>query len=54
MTTLQLVIELGRVIRERNNISLKTPVKEVIVVAKERARLAHLDDVKQYALQVGR
>lgn len=31
MATLQRVIELGRMIRERNNISLKTPVKEARV-----------------------
>jgi len=36
MATLQTVIELGRMVRERNNISLKTPVKEVIVVSKDQ------------------
>ena len=37
MATLQTVIELGRMVRERNNISLKTPVKEVIVVSKDQS-----------------
>ena len=36
MATLQTVIELGRMVRERNSISLKTPVKEVIVVSKDQ------------------
>jgi len=39
MATLQTVIELGRMVRERNNISLKTPVKEVIVVSKDQGML---------------
>lgn len=50
MTTLQTVIEIGRVLRERKTISLKTPVKEVIVVCKDPARLAHLENVKKYVL----
>lgn len=50
MDTLTTVIELGRVIRERKNISLKTPVKEVIVVSKDASRLHHLDNVKKYVL----
>jgi valyl-tRNA synthetase len=33
MKTLQTVLELGRKIRERRNISLKQPVKEMVVVA---------------------
>ena len=36
MATLQTVIELGRMVRERNNITFKTPVKEVIVVSKDQ------------------
>lgn len=39
-------------VRERSNISLKTPVKEVLVVSKDPTRLHHLDDVKPYILQV--
>lgn len=39
MATLQTVIELGRMVRERSNINLKTPVKEVIVVSKDQGRM---------------
>jgi len=49
--TLRTIIEIGRVVRERNNIGLKTPVKEVIVVCRDTDRLAQLESVSSYALQ---
>ena len=46
---LQSVIELGRTIRERRNISLKTPLKEVIVLHKDQS---YLDDVRSLEFYV--
>ncbi|RHY02101.1 hypothetical protein DYB36_005671 [Aphanomyces astaci] len=48
MATLQSVIEMGRVVRERRNISLKNPVKRVVVVCSDAAVLADLKDVSVY------
>ena len=49
MKHLQSVIELGRVIRERRTISLKVPVKEITVVAKQGV-LDGLEGLRGYVL----
>ncbi|KAJ2805982.1 isoleucine--tRNA ligase [Coemansia guatemalensis] len=43
MSRMQAVIELGRIARERNNISLKTPLAELVVV---HPSAEYLDDVR--------
>lgn len=48
MKNLQDVIEMGRVVRERRAISLKNPVKKVIVVSADPAALAGLELLKTY------
>ncbi|KAJ2723620.1 isoleucine--tRNA ligase [Coemansia sp. Benny D115] len=49
MSRMQAVIELGRVIRERNNISLKTPLLELVVVHSDPQ---YLEDVRGLAVYV--
>ncbi|KAJ1958694.1 isoleucine--tRNA ligase [Linderina pennispora] len=44
MSRMQAVIELGRVVRERNTISLKTPLRELVVIHPDQQ---YLDDIKQ-------
>lgn len=48
MKNLQSVIEMGRVVRERRTISLKNPVKKVIVVSSDAATLAGLKALTTY------
>jgi len=45
---MQTVIELGRTARERRTISLKTPVREVVVVHADAALLADVSTLRQY------
>jgi isoleucyl-tRNA synthetase len=49
MATLREVVLAGRAVRERRNISLKTPVREVLVVCRDGARLERLRAVLPYA-----
>ena len=46
----QEVIELGRVIRERRNLSLKKPVKMVLALHENKDVLDGLGDLKQYIM----
>ncbi|OQR89611.1 isoleucyl-tRNA synthetase [Thraustotheca clavata] len=48
MSKLQQVIEMGRVVRERRNISLKNPVKSVIVVTSDASVRSSLEGVSSY------
>ncbi|CAK4076019.1 unnamed protein product [Aphanomyces euteiches] len=48
MVNLQSVIEMGRVVRERRNISLKNPVKRVIVVSSDAKVLSDLKELSSY------
>jgi isoleucyl-tRNA synthetase len=48
MKYLQKVIEMGRVVRERRNISLKNPVMKVIVVSSDADVLDGLKNLKSY------
>ncbi|EQC39640.1 isoleucyl-tRNA synthetase [Saprolegnia diclina VS20] len=48
MAKLQQVIEMGRVVRERRAISLKNPVKSVIVVTSDASVRTSLESVKSY------
>lgn len=48
MKNLQSVIEMGRVARERRTISLKNPVKKVVVVSSDAATIAGLESLKTY------
>jgi len=48
MALLRTIVEIGRVTRERRNISLKTPVKDVLVVCADQARLDGLGRLKGY------
>lgn len=50
MKVLQTAVELGRVARERRNLSLKTPVKDVIVISGDATTLDDLDKLKGYFL----
>jgi len=45
---MQRVVELGRLVRERRNISLKMPVKRVVVAHKDPAVLEAVRDLAQY------
>lgn len=48
MQNLQSVIETGRIVRERRAISLKNPVKEVIVVCPDEQDLLGIEALKSY------
>lgn len=48
MQQLQSVIELGRIARERRNISLKNPIKQVIVVSSDAIMLETVRALKSY------
>ncbi|KAJ0396637.1 hypothetical protein ATCC90586_002025 [Pythium insidiosum] len=48
MKNLQCVIEMGRVVRERRTISLKNPVRKVIVVSSDAATVDGLRNLKSY------
>lgn len=48
---MQRVIELGRVIRERKSVSLKTPVREVIVLSSDQQSLDDAQGLKGYILE---
>ena len=48
---MQSAIENGRLIRDRNNISLKTPLSKVILVDADQQNLQDYMDVKQYILE---
>ena len=48
---MQRVIELGRVIRERKNVSLKTPVREVIVLTSDQQALDDASGLRSYILE---
>ncbi|DBA03205.1 TPA: hypothetical protein N0F65_003925 [Lagenidium giganteum] len=48
MKNLQCVIEMGRVVRERRTISLKNPVKKVLVVSNNKETLDGLEGLKSY------
>ena len=45
---MQAVIELGRTIRERNNISLKTPLKELVVIHSDPQYHADVKALESY------
>ncbi|KAI8326453.1 isoleucyl-tRNA synthetase [Martensiomyces pterosporus] len=49
MSRMQAVIELGRAVRERNNISLKTPLLELVVI---HPSAEYLDDVRSLSSYV--
>ena len=48
MKSLQQVIEIGRICRERRNLSLKNPISKVIVVSANRQILSGLSDLTNY------
>ncbi|KAJ2163188.1 isoleucine--tRNA ligase [Coemansia sp. RSA 552] len=48
MARMQTVIELGRVVRERNNISLKIPLRELVVVHPSAEYLADVQGLSKY------
>jgi isoleucyl-tRNA synthetase len=47
---LQLCVELGRIARDRRGISLKTPVKKVLVVSSNKQLLQDVTRLKEYLL----
>lgn len=51
MNALQVVVEQGRTVRERRNISLRTPVRQVVVVLRDRDVVEDLTgSLKEYVL----
>lgn len=48
MRAMQTVVDLGRSARERRGISLKTPVKGITVVCKDRGTLSALEKLQSY------
>mmetsp|Transcript_12904 Transcript_12904/g.16973 ORF Transcript_12904/g.16973 Transcript_12904/m.16973 type:complete len:1170 (+) Transcript_12904:115-3624(+) len=48
MALLRTVVELGRVSRERKNISLKNPIKDVVVICGDQSRLDGLERLRGY------
>lgn len=48
MRAMQTVVDLGRSARERRGISLKTPVKGITVVCKDRGTLKALEKLQSY------
>lgn len=48
---MQTVIELGRNIREKKTISLKTPLKEIIIIHSEKEYLDDIDSLKSYIIE---
>lgn len=48
MRAMQTVVDLGRSAREKRGISLKTPVKGITVVCKDRKTLNALDKLQSY------
>ncbi|KAL2199477.1 tRNA synthetases class I-domain-containing protein [Corynascus similis CBS 632.67] len=50
MSVMQKVIQLGRVVRERRNLSLKTPLLSLVVVA-DRQALEDIETLKSYVLE---
>lgn len=53
VSRMQAVIELGRTIREKKNISLKTPLKELIVIHSDPQYHADIKALEGYILEVG-
>jgi isoleucyl-tRNA synthetase len=48
---MQTVIEMGRIARERRTLSLKTPVRDVVVVCADAAVLADIEQLKNYVTE---
>ena len=48
---LQEVIDLGRIVREKKKISMKMPVKEVIIVSRDQKKLAACKKLEKYLYQ---
>lgn len=48
MAAMQTVMNLGRFAREKRGISLKTPVKSIMVVCKDQATLKALEKLQMY------
>ncbi|KAJ1741604.1 isoleucine--tRNA ligase [Coemansia sp. RSA 1086] len=51
MSRMQAVIELGRIIRERNNISLKKPLLELVVIHPDPEYLADVHGLSKYIVE---
>ncbi|KAG0224807.1 isoleucine--tRNA ligase [Actinomortierella wolfii] len=51
MSRMQAVIELGRTIRERKNISLKTPLKELVVIHPDPQYHADVKNLETYIIE---
>ena len=54
VNTMQTVVELGRQIRDRATLSIKQPVRDVIVVQNNAEVLAHVDGLQGYIAAVRR
>ncbi|SCU87254.1 LAMI_0D05336g1_1 [Lachancea mirantina] len=51
MSRMQAVIELGRVIREKKTISLKTPLKSLVIIHSDPAYLKDVESLKGYIIE---
>ena len=49
---MQLIIELGRVIRDRCTLPVKVPLRRLIVVCDSADRLARVEAMKKYIVEV--
>lgn len=49
---MQLTIELGRVIRDRSTLPVKVPLRRLVVVCDSADRLAHVEAMKKYIVEV--
>lgn len=54
VSRMQAVIDLGRAIREKKNISLKTPLKELIVIHPDPQYHADIKALERYIVEVRR
>ena len=52
VSRMQTVIELGRVIREQNNISLKTPCKNLVIISPDEQFHADIISLEDYIKEV--
>ena len=52
VSEMQTVIELGRVLRDRHGVPMKTPLRKAIVVCDSAERLRRVNDMEQYILEV--
>ena len=48
---MQTVVELGRKIRDRRNLSLKSPLMEVVILSQQLEKISKITDVESYVME---